>query len=310
MKGKIKMGNSKEKVSKFRKMINQGCIAEFYTQKGYFCKIYPIAVLDSVKFSFKKKGVKNSDFDIYVSMPSFLLLKKDIQNYQLAKKIAADNGQYPSAWIYNTGENGAKKLAIGKSKSGTPLISGSVPETKNHEKGYALVPLQSFDDLRTMAEIFDIVTGITPVTGYWAEIKKLFEKAQLNNQKYFHNDDYDDEYDDYDNLPSGNVEETVVQTNNSPSNQQAAKVSQPAPSNNKEAEKRGKFTPLEYGAMKSGFAVKVKDGDVIIFNPEVYKKDQKQRVDQINKLLASGKMTDFTCYYAEKNDKKYFLKFA
>ncbi|MBR6396558.1 MAG: hypothetical protein IKS09_06285, partial [Lachnospiraceae bacterium] len=75
-------------------------------------------------------------------------------------------------------------------------------------------------------------------------------------------------------------------------------------------EKWGRFTPAKYGEMSAGFAVQTKDGDAIVFNPQVYKNTEKSRVEQLRKMFVSGKMADFTCTYVISKDKKYFLKFA
>lgn len=293
--------SNENKDSKIRKMIKQGCIAEYYTLDGYFVKIYPVIRLDKVKFAFVKKGEQGTGFDIYVDMAKFLRLTKNILSGRLAKLIAEDKGSYPSAWKYKSGNDGSKTLAIGKSKSGTPLINGSVKDEKGNK--YAMVPLQSYEDLEVMAELFMICTGYTPVTGYWAEIKKIFEEAQKNNQKYYQNDDVDEA--PVPN-PTNKSEQVPVERTDEHTNDTSSVTSEKA--GNKE--QWGRFVPVAYGEMKTGFAVKTKDGGAVIFNPNVYKNTENQRVEQIRKMLSSGKMADFTCTYVESKDKKYFLKFA
>ena len=293
--------SNENKDSKLHKMLAQGCIAEYYTLNGYFVKIYPVLKLDKIKFSFVKKGEKGSGFDIYVDMVRFLRLCKDIISRRMEKLIAEDKGEYPSAWKYVTGNDGSKTLAIGKARNGAPLINGSV-KGDDKSKKYAMVPLTSYEDLLEMADLFMVVTGYTPVTGYWSNLKKLFEEAQANNQKYYQNADDDEPQ---------NQTQTVTDTTSKNEKPKEDNKANTADANTPEhTEQWGRFTPTEYGAMGNGFAVKTKDGAVVIFSKKVYKNTETSRVDQLEKMLKSGKRSDFTCTYAESKGNKYFLKFA
>ena len=46
--------NINEKSSTMRSELKEGCIASFYTLKGYFLKVYEAYAIDKVKFSLVK----------------------------------------------------------------------------------------------------------------------------------------------------------------------------------------------------------------------------------------------------------------
>lgn len=161
------MANNKSKV---RAMLEQGCIAEWYTLNGYFVKIYLCPEIDKVKFSFVMKGKKGEGFDVYVDALRFSLLCDDISSLRMARKISKDAGQYPGAWKYTTGENGALSVAIGKSQKGGIVIQGRNGNTKTN----AFVPLTDYNDLREMAFLHDILSGKKPVEGYYADLVEIY----------------------------------------------------------------------------------------------------------------------------------------
>lgn len=166
--------------SKLRSMLEQGCIAEWYTLNGYFLKLYPCFEIDKVKFSFVMKGKKGEGFDIYVDTDDFSLLCDDIVSLRMAKKIAKDAGQYPGAWKYTTGENGALSVAIGKSQKGGVVIQGRNGNTKTN----AYVPLTDYNDLRKMAFFYDILSGKKQTTRYYAELVDAFwNRPKWNEDK-------------------------------------------------------------------------------------------------------------------------------
>ena len=166
-------------ISSLRKMLSTGCIGEFYTLNGYFFKVYPCFEIDKVKFSFVEKGKNGTGFDIYVGTDDFSLLCDDILKGYMSRKIAEDNGRYPSAWKYITGENAAKELAIGKSQKGGIVVQG---RDKTGNKN-AFVPIQSYDDLRILAKWYNMVSGLTPVTGYYKDLCDIFHKGVKETAK-------------------------------------------------------------------------------------------------------------------------------
>ena len=167
--------------SKMRSMLEQGCIAEWYTLKGFFLKLYPCFEIDKVKFSFVMKGKKGEGFDVYVDTDDFSLLCDDILSLRMATKIACDKGEYPSAWTYATGENGALSVAIGKSQKGGVVVQGRNGNTKAN----AFVPLTDYNELRKMAFLYNILSGKELTTRYYAELVDAF----WNRPKWTDNND-------------------------------------------------------------------------------------------------------------------------
>ena len=165
------------KISKMRKMLQDGAIAQWYTLNGWFVRIYPALGIDKVRFSFVEKGKQGTGFDVYVDTLDFQLLCDDIKSGMMRRLIAEDKGQYPAAWTYRTGENASKTIAIGKSRNGGVLISGS----DNMKKMRGNIPLTGYDDLREMALLFDVITGRYAGSGYWNEIREFYEDCQKNN---------------------------------------------------------------------------------------------------------------------------------
>ena len=160
------------KISKLRARFQNACIAEFYTLNGWFLKVYPAFDIDKVKFAFVEKGTNGSGFDVHVNVGTFSLLCDDIQNYRLAKMIAAETSQYPTAWNYVTGENGSKGVAIGKSSGKSAmLIQGRLNKT------FARVPVATYEEMREMAMWFDYIAGKKPCSGYIKKMVDVFWNA-------------------------------------------------------------------------------------------------------------------------------------
>lgn len=163
--------------SKLRGELKESCIGAFYTQKGYFCKIAPAFDIDKVKFAFVELGKAGAGFDIYVDVMDFILLVEDILSFRLAKRIEVDEGQYPSAWVYKTGENGEKSIAIGKGQKGV-VIQGRNSE----KKANAFVPVGSYDELRKMATLFQFVSGMREATGYMKALVESFGTVKFERK--------------------------------------------------------------------------------------------------------------------------------
>ena len=144
--------DKEERVSLERRRFREGLLGACFTQKGWFCKIYPAYPIDKIKFSFVMKGQNGTGFDVYVDVPKFDLLCDDILSFRLYQKIEADraaNKPYPEAWVHNTGENASKSVKIGHGKSGV-LIQGG---TTQPQKQFGNVPC-TYDDLRIIAKWF------------------------------------------------------------------------------------------------------------------------------------------------------------
>ena len=179
-----------QKMSKLRKMLSEGCIMQAYTLNGYFFKVYPLFEIDKVKFSFVEKGKAGTGFDIYVNTIDFHLLCEEIDSGMLWNKICNDNGPYPKAWEYVTGDNASMHLVIGKSKSqkGGIVVQGRNTATK--KQGF--VPLAKYDELRALSFWYKIVAGLVPVTGYYAALRDVFLAGYERTLSYHKSAEYDE----------------------------------------------------------------------------------------------------------------------
>lgn len=140
-------------------MFTEGCIGEFYG-KDKFVRIYPLFLIDRVKFSFIRKGTGGEHLDIYMKMyPDFKHLMLDAlgKRRNLYSDIQADDGSYPSARKYVSGDSGQNNLAIGKGQSGNPVIQG-----RSQEAGNYMIPF-SFEELQETAYWFFKLYTYRPV---------------------------------------------------------------------------------------------------------------------------------------------------
>jgi len=206
--------NSNNKESKLRTLLKEGCIAAFYTEKGYFVKIKLALSIDKVGFSFVKKGEKGAGFDIYVDTDKFDLLCDDIRNGNFYKKIVEDTkSDYPEAWKYTTGDNGSKYIAIGKGQKGI-VIQGKDNNTKKN----AFVMVGSYEDLKCMAKWYARCSK-----SYYDGLVNICLEAIDKNSRYFKNND-----------DSGNIPQT--------SSQNTSEEPKPSPNPQKKEEKEDKKT--------------------------------------------------------------------
>lgn len=193
-----------KKESKMRRMLRSGCIAEFYTLSGYFVKVYPCFPIDKVKFAFVEKGKKGAGFDVYVGTTEFMFLCEEILNGVMARKIAADGGEYPNAWKYVTGENASKELVIGKSKKGGIVIQGRDKANKKN----AFVPVLTYEGLKSMAKLYWMIAGLMPVSRYYADLVAIYDEGIVELAQKFK-----DQYaaaleEEYEEIPEGQGSET------------------------------------------------------------------------------------------------------
>lgn len=287
-------------MSKFRILLSESCIAAFYTMSGYFVKVYPALNIDKVKFSFVEKGKQGSGFDIYVDVEKFLLLTIDILSGAFFRRLAEDKGDFPQAWTYVTGENGAKNLAIGAGKKGI-VIQGRVKNEDKSKAKSAFVPVGSYADLRTMAEMFQIVTGYKPVTGYFATLKSVFEAGVANMAKFYTYNSHDDEpaQEQQAETPAPVVTHTEAQT--------PAATAADAP--NGQVKSFGVFTGTSCEEFKNGLYIKAvnaqsEEDHMIILSDRA----TATKVLKLKKAI-NAKPTKFAANYVIKDGKKYFLSF-
>lgn len=282
-------------------MLKEGCIAAFYTQKGFFLKVY-MTKIDKVKMSFVEKGKKGAGFDIYVDLTAFILLTEDILSGVLLQKIAQDTGDYPGAWTYVTGENGSKTLAIGKGQKGT-LIQGRI---KGETPKNAFIPV-SYEDLRSMAIWFQLVAGLKPAAPdsfIWGLIK-ICKEAVAKNAAHFKESDTDEDLPQTSDFAPVSSEKEDGGEKNDRGTESVKNGHMDVLS--------GKFTATDVREMPNGDGkcVKLDDDTVVIFrdrflNPSA----DRGRVEQFLSLVEKQTATPFQMNYIVQGDRKYFCDFA
>lgn len=163
---------AEKKISKFREMILDGCIAAFYTTKGYFLKVRPCFAIDKVAFSFTKKGTAGKDTDsVYMDIADFDQFCDDILSGSMAKKVAEDKANYPSAFEYKTGKNGSKVLNFGSGSITPYVFQGRNTATTFN----AFVGVADWQDIKNMAKLWKRVSKT-----YYEEITYLLVEAVQN----------------------------------------------------------------------------------------------------------------------------------
>jgi nitrogen fixation protein FixH len=117
----------------------------------------------------------------YMTTEQMYALCHEINNGEFDKKIAADQGTYPSAYKYETGDNASLKLNIGGGKAGCriQIMNSSVPGA-NH------TIVVSMAAMRTMAYKYMLCTGLIPVVpgSYYASVVAAFEKGREERAKF------------------------------------------------------------------------------------------------------------------------------
>lgn len=182
-----------KKIPDIQKMMSETCIARFYQNRGWSCKVYPVFNIDKVKFSFfsTSKDASMEPFDIYVDIDDFSGLCDSIKNLLLFNSIARDQGQYPSAWTHQTGSNGQKAIAIGKGQKGGIVLQGRI---KSGEKTpNAFVSIENYQLLLSMAYFYDLVSGRSEAFGYYKTLYDIFWEGMKTIAK--HHSSYDESVD-------------------------------------------------------------------------------------------------------------------
>lgn len=142
-----------------------------------------------MKWSIVPIGQKGqNELNFYLPAEKMLALCLDIKNGIAQKKIAADNGSYPSAYKYVTGENGSRVLCIGGGKVGCRVNIQNKAASQSYTIAIALTALEE------MAERFLIWTGYMPVTAgsYFGKQVEEFN-AGMNERASYRMNVSDDE---------------------------------------------------------------------------------------------------------------------
>lgn len=313
---------TERKMSKLRKMINEGNIFEMYTQEGYFLKVQPALDIDKVKFAFVKKGSQGDGFDIYVDAMKFNRLCKDILSRMMEKKIAADNGDYPGAWEYRTGSNGNLIVAIGKGKKGI-VVQGR--NTDPNKKKNAFIPV-SYEDLLIMADMWVMVSK-----DYFDELYGIFKGAMKNIAQYHNAGVEQEEYREPEGT-SENTTPTEAPKNEAPAvpveedtpsipsytagNEGSGEESENSASNANAGEVIMRLlsttTLLPLNNDPNSFAMKAQGDDSIkklVFMQSEIQKCDAEEWKRFEHCVNNGAIS-FNAVYVNKKDVYYFKKFA
>ncbi len=291
------------KISKLRKGLMEGCILEVYGSKDFF-KVYPVPSIDKVKFSFAGIGKGGKGFDIYVDTLKFLNLCESIVNGSLVRAINAEKSQYPTTWNYVTGKDGSKELHLGKSQKGGAVIQGVDKTQQDTANTRKLIPC-SFEQLWEMAKLYLIVMGYVPVTGYFGELKRIFEEGTEKSAGYYKNIPDDEE------LP---VTEPVRETADSvkaetvkaeSAKTETVKAEPPVIENGS-----GKLVVSAIQDTESGFACQIKGGGCLVFSPKNYETKWQSQVKRFREFASKQKETSLTINYQKSGNRYFFLSFV
>lgn len=179
--------------------LSRGAILTAYGT-NYLLSVCPAFGIDKVRFSIVKNGTSGKDSsDIHISVKDFMLFCQDIDAGIAEKKIAADNGPYPTAYQWVKGENGSKKLTIGGGQKGV-RVQTQIFDGKNTDRKMTVIQI---DDLKWMSYLFKLVLGQIPYApgSLLEDWVKTYQKA---SSKYVHRFDEktDGDYVPKDDAPS------------------------------------------------------------------------------------------------------------
>ncbi len=165
-------------ISKLREQLAEGCIAAFYSQSA-FCKVKPALPIDKVTFSFVKIDTGGKGFDIYVDSDAFDTLCDQILSGSFVSTLAKDNGDYPSAWEYVTGDNGSDHLAIGRGQKKPIVLQGRIAGGTDKDIKNIQIGISDYDSLRVMAKWWKRASA-----AYYGLLTDLLVDGMKKNDSY------------------------------------------------------------------------------------------------------------------------------
>lgn len=173
-----------DKRTTFKDIIKGGTILQGFGTK-YLVSVTVAGAIDKVKWSIVELNTKGKVYsDFYLGMKQMRQLCEDILNGKAGKKFADDAASpYPGAYKYVTGENGNKKLNIGGGQKG---IRVQIQEKKG--EGYDnKMSVVMWDDLKEMAFLFQLVTGLIPVMKgtYYGGLLEAFVSGEAERNSHF-----------------------------------------------------------------------------------------------------------------------------
>lgn len=162
-----------------------------YGSKTFFA-VSPAPNIDKVKFSIVDIGSGGKDFiDIYLSTEEVRQFCVDVDNGVAKKKIDADTGNYPTAYQWVRGENGAKRLIIGGGMKGV-RIQATDASSGTARKKMAVI---QFNDLKELSFMFKLAYGLIPVQegSYYEHLYRTFIDNVGNHRSSANYNDADDD---------------------------------------------------------------------------------------------------------------------
>lgn len=121
----------------------------------YFLKIKQRLAIDKVVFSFVKVGTQGKEeIEVWLKADEFDFLCDMILDDTLRKDIDNDEGDYPNAWVRQSGHGGSKKVAIGSGKTMPIVIQG----TNTTNKSYMMLGIDRYERLMKMAREWRLIS--------------------------------------------------------------------------------------------------------------------------------------------------------
>lgn len=162
-----------------------------YGSKTFFA-VSPAPNIDKVKFSIVDIGSGGKDFiDIYLSTEEVRQFCADVDNGLAKKKIDADTGNYPTAYQWVRGENGAKRLIIGGGMKGVRIQATDASSGTTRKK----MAVVQFNDLKELSFMFKLAYGLIPVQegSYYEHLYRTFINNIGNHRSSVNYNDADDD---------------------------------------------------------------------------------------------------------------------
>jgi len=208
--------NSNAKKSRLEKRAMDGCIAEQFTQNGWFVKIKPALSIDKLVFSFVEKGKQGAGFDVYMDIELAMEWAKDICSgrfFSIISKEKEAGEKYPVTYKYVTGENASKSVGFCASTSNGNAATINGSSVENGKRVFANIPLDYWWLRKFGAAAQRIILARL------VQLDSICLEAVKNNASRYHVSDDDEE----------NLAETEVAQSQKAEEKQPVKAEQPKP---------------------------------------------------------------------------------
>ena len=264
-------------------LLKTGQIIRVYGQKTLF-GISPAPEIDKVRFSIVDLNTNGKNFlDIYLTTEEVRLFCSEIDSGLAKKKIDADTGNYPTAYQWVRGENGAKKLIIGGGKKGVRVQAIDGTDKSNVIRKMAVI---QHSDLKELSFLFKLVYGLIPVVegSYYHKLYCAFNESVGKYKHQNYNEDSD-------SVTHAVVDETA---------QEQQEVEQER--NKKEQEEKPVSKAEVYTTIAEGMFKKVTDKQGHIFKGiPVVIEETKEKTTLVFKQEDTEKLSWFKAYEEKTN---------